>query len=264
MYVFNAASIMPKGMMAACIRHLVEYVDEFLIVESVDPKAKMFGPDGKSTDDTEQIVLGMRQKWPQIKWKPIGSIKAKEDRYAASNRIMQGDYVWLLDADEFYHEKDIPLLLKLLEDRRPYVVNYYANHFWGDWNHRVKHIKGQSWGNGPWFRIFKNNPGRSYWIENAPPLYMYEDGILCNDQKNRIDADELLEMGIKLYHYGFVQKSQIDFKHVFYQGGADYQSLWSEWQKNHNASIVLGTKTVPFDQSGHPLVIRKLIHENRH
>lgn len=264
MNAFNSLTILPRGMFEANVEHIAPLAHQFIILEGAfAPLASSFTKDGHSTDGTVEAIKRFQQKYPQIELiqSPEGGWPCGVDRCLdASDKKITGDYLWLTDGDEFYHEKDTPVILRLLEECQPYMVEFYGNHFFGDYNHCIAHIKGESWGSGPWMRIFKNCPGESHWVSYSPPFYRYKEGVICNEQQNIITHDEMLEMGIKLYHYGFVAQSQIDFKKVFYTtSGVDYEKHWDEWQKDHSVPIVLGAKTTEFKYDDHPAVIKKLI-----
>ena len=265
---FNSLSVLPKGMFEANIKHIASIADKITIIEgAATPPAKPFTKDGHSTDGTVEKIKEIQVKYPQIELvqSPNGFwlYRNAEDMFRDLNRKMTTDYIWFMDGDEFYHEKDIPVILQLLKERQPYMIEFYANYFWGNWNNVTSDETGHLWSNSlPWQRIFKNSPNESYWHDFAPPTLIYKDGVVCNNQSNIITRDEMLSLGIRMYHYGFITKSQIDFKKVFYShSGVDYEKAWNEWQQDHSASIILGTKTVEFNGT-HPEPIEELINAN--
>ena len=263
---FNGMSILPSGMFIKNIECMLPHVDKFTIIEGASyPPAKPFTNDGHSTDDTVMVIKKLiEEHGPKIEliqspsgWWEYGT----GEYYKAINKKMTTDYVWILDNDEFYHELHIPRILDLLEKRQPYMVEFYAKQFWGNWNtHVSKESEGQ-WGNElGWQRIFRNKPGVSYWVEHHPPTLIYEYERVCNNQSNVLTRKEMREIGIELYHYGFVCRSQVEFKHKFYgKSGWDYTGMWDKWQKDHSTLLPYGAETEEFDPAGHPAAIHDLM-----
>jgi hypothetical protein len=248
--VFNAESILPKDMLRKNIEQWVEIADEIIIVEGAtkaltrpfDGDAQNFTPDGKSTDATRDILQTLEKEHSKIKLiLANGFWNGKTAMCNAASKIATGDYLWQVDQDEFYHENDIPKILNILEKYKPDAVHFYANHFWGGYWTIMDN--NQPWGNGqPWMRIFKNVPG-SHWISHEPPEYQLADGTVCN-KGHVINREQTDSMGIKMFHYGYVNKSQVDFKAKFYRN-SQYVSLWDKWLLNNNTPI-LKSVTTPF------------------
>jgi len=256
MIVYNAASILPKGMLKACIDHIYDLAHEIVVIEGACERAIPLTPDGHSTDNTVEIV----QSYPKVRLiQKDGGWKDQQDMYDMTNGQLQGDYVWWLDSDEFFHENDIPVIVKTLEEKKPYAMYFDAIQFFGDWYHRISDETKHLWsGELPWQRIFKNQPGKSYWHYIRPPEYMYEDGIKCNDHPS------VIKNQCKMYHYSFIKKSQIEFKNIFYDHhGVDYQKAWDDWHSDHNSPLILGTKTTEFKFEDHPKIIQNLILEEK-
>ena len=106
-------------------------------------------------------------------------------------------------------------------------------------------------------RIFKNSPGSS-WKSHAPPIYQDENGT----EMNRVvmTREHTLSLGIKMYHYGYVAKSQAEFKKKYYNNST-LVDLWNRWQENKDLPIINGDRSKLFLEK-HPEIIYKLIGEN--
>jgi hypothetical protein len=157
---------------------------------------------------------------------------------------MTGDYIWQIDSDEFYLKKDVELIRAMLDIARPDAVHFFANHFWGDFTHCLDETNGSRWGNDiPWMRIFRHVPGAS-WITHEPPDYMHPSGFRCNHGKVVV-REETLRLGIKMFHYSYVKKSQIDFKARFFRNPL-YLELWKKWHENSATPLINGSVTKKF------------------
>lgn len=266
MICFNAASVLPKGMLQACVAQIYPHVDEIIIVEGAtmartrkfDGDASSFTKNGGSTDGTLDILFSLPD--------PANKIVVERSRgwwdgktamcNEAANRAT-GDYIWQVDSDEFYHEKDVPAILQWLDADRPSAMHFFANHFWGGFHDIISKGSEHLWGADiPWKRIFRHYPGAK-WISHEPPEYQLPDGRICNQQADVITREMTLARGVKLYHYGYVHQAQVDFKARFYRNPM-YPKVWRDWQANHAAKLINGCCTEEFDGS-HPSEIRTLI-----
>ena len=273
MIVFNAESILPYGMLHACIEQIYDIAHEIIIVEGAtkadgithrkDGDTSQFTKDGKSTDKTLDIIKSYPDKNNKIKIiTKNGFWNGKTEMCNSYSKIATGDYVWHIDSDEFYKENDIITIIKLLEKYNPFAVHFYCNHFFGDWFHCIDENCGTGWSNaGPWMRIFKHKPGYSRWLSHEPPQYIYENNLISNNQRNILNRQFTLSRGIKLYHYGYVNFKQVLFKSKFY-GNNEVIDVWDKWKKDDRCLLPGHTWTNKFKFEDHPLIIQKLIKKN--
>ena len=260
--VFNAETTLPNGMLEACIKNIYDIAHEIIIVEGAtkavshcfDGDTSTFTNDGKSTDKTIQILSSLND--PLNKIKVIlskGFWNGKTEMCNEWAKIATGDYIWQLDSDEFYHKEDMIKLIKYLETTKMDAVYFNAFHFFGGYEYCIdERCAPGTWGTGPWYRLFRNVPGKSYWISHEPPYYNC-DGIICNNN-NVMLANETTKLGIKMYHYSYVTYSQIEFKTKFYRNNSYYEE-WEKFSKDKNHKI-LGSSAIKFDGE-HPEIIKK-------
>lgn len=269
MIVFNGLSALPDNMLQSCIYQMYDLAKEIVIVEGAtkaDGKTHLFDGhttgftrNGLSTDGTREFLKSLKDPQNKIKviMKQNGFWNGKTEMCNEYLKHITADYVWHIDADEFYHEKDIPRILELLEIRNPFAMNFYAYHFYGNFNNYIGKEFGKNWGNNvPWRRIYKNNPNYSKWISHEPPNFLFQDGVICDQQENVIDREQMESEGIRLYHYSQVQKKQAIFKNEFYNNPV-YITNWDNWQRD-NSYTVFESNTKQF-QGSHPEIIKKLM-----
>jgi glycosyltransferase involved in cell wall biosynthesis len=266
MIVFNAATVLPSGMMRACIESILPHVSQLTIVEGAtkasnghrfDGHGELFTTNGCSTDNTLEVLMDIPNDHHKITIVPCdGQLwPGKTYMMNKANEYCSGDYVWQIDSDEFYHEKEIPSIIQMLEKHEPDAVHFFANHFWGGYNDIVPFSE-RRWGNDiAWRRIFKRTEG-SNWQSHEPPEYQSCDGRFMN-QGHVLSREFMLNNGCSMYHYGFAQRQQAEFKQKFYNNPR-YLNCWDAWQKDKLTPIINGAHTKPFDGS-HPKAIRKLI-----
>ena len=69
-----------------------------------------------------------------------------------------------------------------------------------------------------------------------------------------------LMMGIKLYHYSIVSRSQAEFKQKYYKaGGVDWLKLYDWWQEKEENNRVIGNAYFKRFEGIHPEIIKNLI-----
>lgn len=263
--LFNAASGMPKGMLEQWLKQAYQIGDQILVTEGAtkaknhyfDGDTSSMTEDGHSNDGTMEILQDFPDPEDKITvFQTDDFWDGKTTMTNAWSNDVEGDYLWLSSADEFYLEEDVEKILKLLKDEEPDQVDFFADHFWGDYNNCVDEKMDGSWGNDiPWERIFKHKDG-SKWSSHEPPRYQHPDGKETVDKK-LIDKYRTLELGIKMKHYGFVSEEQIDFKGRFYVN-SDYYSAWSSWQEDHSCKIIGGSTTSPY-LGEHPSLMKPLL-----
>ena len=74
-----------------------------------------------------------------------------------------------------------------------------------------------------------------------------------------ISREEMLSLGIKIYHYSYVTRAQAAFKTQYYGKSFNYIKAWDRWQLDKTTPLVMGSTTVPFALSNHPKIIKDLI-----
>lgn len=264
MIVFNAERTLPEGMLKACIENVYDVAHEIIIVEGAtkavthyfDGDTSSFTEDGKSTDSTLEILRSIPD--PKNKIKIIesrGFWNGKTEMCNEWAKIATGDYVWQLDSDEFYHIHEIEKLIEYLRVNKPDAVYFNAFHFFGGFEYCIDERSFPDWGSGPWFRLFRNEPGQSRWLSHEHPIYQCGN-IVCNNA-NVMSQSETTNLGIKMYHYSYVTESQIDFKKKFYRNDV-YPTAWEEFKKEKSYRP-LGAQAYKFEGQ-HPDIIKKLFN----
>jgi len=262
---FNSLSILPQGMFKACLDNIYSFAHEILIAEgAVEPTfdnkgdATSLSSDGRSTDGTLEFLYSYYDPDKKVK------IFKKDDYWCGKtemcNIISQnatGDYLWQVDSDEFFHKEDIEKIIDILSIQEFDRVDFYANQFCKDFYHCCDE-EDVYWSNLiPWMRIFRHEP-KSQWYSHAPPIYLDSQGQVRN--KNVLTRDMTLMMGIKLYHYSMVSRTQAEFKQKYYKaGGVDWLKLYDLWQEKEENNRVIGESKFKKFDGRHPSIIEELI-----
>lgn len=266
MLAFQTESTLPKGMLKACVAQFYPHVDQITIVEgatrATDPKrfdgdATSFTHNGSSTDGTIECLLSLPDPDKKIEIvRSAGWWDGKTQMANESAKRATGDYIWEISSDEFYHSSDMVKIKTLLEERKPDAVHFYANHFIGNFNYIISRGSDHLWGNNEsWMRIFRNEPG-SRWISHEPSEFQTASGLICN-KGNVITREETLAMGIRLFHYSYVERSQAEFKAKFYVR-PEYTKMWDDFQFDKNTQWINGARGQEYVGS-HPEAIQEFL-----
>lgn len=259
--IFNGEEHLPANMLLAWLDQADKLGDLVFITEGAtkavnhywDGDTSSFTNDGKSTDNTISIIKKYIEDKPKFFLKESdgfwdGKTQMLNYWFHEGSPIYEADYIWQVDCDEFYTEENASKIISILESESPSRVDFFANHFWGDFNHCIDERSDGVWANQiPWRRIFKINK-KSKWISHEPPN-MYFDG----DQKI-VTKYQTLEEGIKLEHYSYVCENQVLFKSRFYNN-PDKLNLFNNW-KLDNKIRIFGCEVFPF-YGYYPEIINK-------
>lgn len=248
-----------------CLQGVYDFAHEIIIVEGAVENARhLASPEGRSVDGTVETILNFPD--PENKIKLIqkkGFWKEKDEQANAYMEVCTGDYIWQLDADEFYRRDDIKRIFQLLSTKEIQAVSFKMYSFWGGFNayavggRMEEHVR----------RIHKYEPGYRY-LTHRPPTVLNFQGQSLNDL-NALSADQTAQMGIFLYHYSYVFPDQVKTKVTYYSKMWKYlEGLeWYEkcWLKLGNPLMTHPDKRfaswLELFNGEHPDVIQQLIFD---
>lgn len=203
------------------ILHIYPYFDRIIVVDGPSaPGPGQAGGDGRrltdgkpySTDGTLEALKNIKDFVDkENKVKIIQSSfpwPGKTAKFNAALKQTLEGYIWQFDCDEFYHPKDIVSIQDMLrKDSRISRVEFYAYHFWPDFQHHCK-ICPDVWGNQtPWRRIFRYKKGFR-WIRHEPP-------VMAQGMTQKV-IDRDMTNPIYMYHYGYCRQDQFRKREIFY------------------------------------------------
>lgn len=261
--LFNAETNMPENMLLCWLEQADKHADYVFITEGAtkavdhywDGDTSFATKNGSSTDNTVEIIENFIKDKSKFFFKKAdnfwdGKTSMLNFWMNHPNKPEDIDYVWQIDGDEFYLDEDFEKIKNILIHEKPSQIDFFANHFWGDFNHCIDESSDGNWANEiPWKRIFKVNH-QSKWISHEPPAMDF------NQYYKLINKYETLKRNIKLYHYSYVTEDQVLFKSNFYKNPSKIK-LYKEWQDNKN--LLIFNCSVKKFNSKHPSLISNLI-----
>ena len=223
----------------------------------------------RSTDKTLDIIRNFPD--PNKKIRIVASDSFYTEKLEQCNAWLNlvpsdTDYIWEVDADEFYHDRDIELMKKLLEQHQFTYVEFPVYNFFKGFDYYG--TGGTGWGyDVPFPRIFKYYPG-CRWANHRPPTICDRNGT---DYRN-IKPLPGNKNPVRMYHYSYVTNRQTVEKLAYYTKifGKDYFKEWYEpfyksWNYHNRTELEVkysahpsrpGAVTKRFDGK-HPDIISK-------
>lgn len=221
------------------LRALYPFAHEIIVVEgAVQEAAANASAEGHSLDGTLETLRRFKaEEDPENKVVIItrdGFWAEKDAMSQAYAERATGDYLWQIDADEFYLPDDMARIITMLRDDPTITqVSFMLYSFWGSidyisdgWFMRRKSLFPQI------NRIFKWGAGYHY-TTHRPPTVVNPQGKTLQDG-HWIDGFATERMGIRMYHYSLVFPAQVHAKSAYYQQATwNPNSAMEDWADNN-------------------------------
>ena len=225
-----------------CLRALYPHAHQIIVVEGACPGSKsVASQNGHSTDGTLSVVRDFcSNEDPQHKLMLVTAedegykdgfwLGEKDEMSRAYASRANGDYLWQVDVDEFYHGEAIEKIKKVLvDDPSISAVSFRQVQFWGGFRYLV-----DSWilrrGGHDFHRLFKWGVGYVY-TNHRPPTVIDEEGRDLRSL-NWLRAAQTYKMNIILHHYSFVFPKQVQDKAQYYKNAPWSMRKDAEWWAN--------------------------------
>ena len=223
----------------SCIESILPFAHEIIVVEGV---VEDFSKNTLSTDGTTDVLDDLEKEHSKIKvlrFRKKRKFKFKKDMQNLGVKYATGDYVWIVDCDEFYLAKDIGKVLRLISETQPKKIGFRINNFFKGCDYVMDgDEKKRFYGMNYAWRVFKWETGMQF-IEHRP--------IKTNKKlSGEIFTPGLMEShGIKMFHFGYIFNSQVKSKIDFYQkrligheGMEDwYENFFKKWTPGNREQI---------------------------
>jgi hypothetical protein len=224
-----------------CLRSLYPFAHEIIVVEGASPGgAGIARADGHSSDGTLEVLREFKSRedagnkmtivTAEDEGHPDGFWPGeKHEQSRAYARRATGDYLWQVDIDEFYRERDMRAVLRVLEgDPSVTAMSFKMLTFWGDLRYVV-----DGWllrrGADNYHRLFKWGLGYEY-ATHRPPTVLDDCG---RDTRavNWWNVTATSRLGVRLFHYSLLLPKQVREKGEYYQHAAHSRRGAAGWQR---------------------------------
>lgn len=202
------------------------FAHQIIIVEGACLSAvSVARPDGHSSDGTlETLYHFKREMDPENKVTIVTAVDEgyedgfwpeKDEMSRAYAKRATGNYLWQIDSDEFYHEKEMVRLMDVLRVQKPDMVTFPMIAFWGSPDYIVDgfyHIRDK---HDQIPRLFAWGPGYTY-ATHRPATVFDEHGVDLR-KKHCLRASDLKRIRIYMYHYSILFPHQVFNKVRYYK-----------------------------------------------
>lgn len=217
------------------------FANKIWIVEGADCRTRdhvnkeFFTEDGHSVDNTIEIIKSFPDPEHKITLiqHPYNTFWSggKDEMIAQTNSLIEGDYIFEIDADEFYRNEDVEKLFKIIE-QYPQITGFGIpwRNFWHNF-HTIYGLETKDsfkveWGFWGW-RLFKWEKGASKWLGHRPP-----NVSLSNESDGHTRAwgtAHLQPLDIWTYHYSDLLPRQNLIKSQYYEIPKWYSDIFMRW-----------------------------------
>lgn len=252
------------------------FANKIIVVEGADNRTRdhvnrsFFTEDGHSIDNTVEIIKSFpdpEHKITLIQKNGFWS-GGKDEMIAQTNDLIEGDFIFEIDVDEFYKREDIEKLINIIEEY-PQITGFCFP--WRNFWHNFHTIYGWEnmntfncmWGEGGW-RLLRWEPGVSRWITHRPPTTSLSNG---NSMTTAWGPAHLAPRDIWTYHYSDLLPKQNLMKSQYYEIPQWYENIFMKWLTHKEEVEAYGIyplggsgKTMEYNGT-HPSEIYKLAKE---
>jgi hypothetical protein len=206
------------------LRSLYPYAHQIIVVEGAcAAAADLADPEGHSVDGTLEILRTFqREEDPEAKVIVVtardegyedGFWPEKDEMSQAYAKRASGNYLWQVDSDEFYLDKDMERTLALLREGVD-MISFPTLHFWGGLDYVTDGFFLICDGYAQYARLFAWGPGYRY-TRHRPPTVEDEKGVDLRLKRWRVGGP-MIRSGIRMLHYSFLFPHQVFHKAAYY------------------------------------------------
>jgi hypothetical protein len=208
------------------LRSLYPFAHQIIVVEGAALAAASLATQrGHSTDGTLKMLSDFKaEEDPQDKltivtaeeeWgREDGFWGEKTEMSQAYARRASGDWLWQVDADEFYRREAMEVVFQLLEqDPDITAISFPYLEFWGGFDF-LNTGQWHLYDHPAFHRLFRWKAEHQY-VEHRPPTVVDERGRDLRSLK-WITHRQMQRLGVYLYHYSYVLPKQAQQKVGYY------------------------------------------------
>ena len=282
---FGIIALNAQPFLEVNLKALYPFAHQIIVVEgATKAAASLANPDGHSKDDTLKAVRDFQKKHDPLNKVQLivasdegysdGFWPEKEEMSQAYAKRAKGDWLWQVDSDEFYFEKDMKSVISLLESNQaPSGISFPFIEFWGGFDYLIT---------GKWYiqeftevaRVFKW--GKDYrYVSHRPPTVLNDKGQNLAEM-NWLSGKEMRARNMIMHHYSYVLPKQAAQK-VGYYSHVDWTDAFrksAQWEQQSYLKLknpfFLGEQGYPILQwlekfsGNHPESILDLRHQLEH
>lgn len=179
------------------LRQHYDLADEIVIVEGAVPQAIADGladEGGYSVDRTRELIENFPDPENKIKYLRVGKVKHRNALRSKYLDQVTGDWILIIDADEFYRKKDFDYIRESIDkaDSEGFEMIWYDFNSFADWEYGAR--------TAPMERLFKRQDGLEYPDRDTGQSLFKKGQKIWSQPKYPLD--------IRCWHYNRVHESK--------------------------------------------------------
>jgi hypothetical protein len=208
-----------------CLESVEKFAHEIIVVEGC---VEGFCDKRLSIDGTTAFLDSINGDKIKVIRKKQGFYKSKMEMQNEALKIVSGNYVWLLDCDEFYLDEDIEKTFWMINEFNPQKIGFRIKNFFKGCRYIIDSLEEYGpfyYSNYAW-RIFKFQKGLKFISHRPPTLNSVFDNVILypNVMKKRF--------GIEMFHFGYIYDEQVLSKISFYENKLSNHVGMRNWFEN--------------------------------
>lgn len=221
-----------------CLEQVYPYATQILIAEG---PVKYWQSQGRTTslDHSVNIIKNFPDPYKKIHLVQGQFTEKDEQANAYLAKIEEDiDYLWNLDSDEVYSDRNLREIIEFLKKEQPTSVGVRSCSFYGGFTHT---LTGYELKKDNFLRIFKVVKG-SKWLTHRPPTICYPKNSIPT--LKHVTSDQLYkDTGAFMHHYSYVYPSQVYKKVKYYKSEVSRERCIDDYFENVYSPWVQGTHT---------------------
>ncbi|MHA2219841.1 MAG: glycosyltransferase, partial [Candidatus Hodarchaeales archaeon] len=165
------------------INMVSKFADRIIVVEGAISKVVEITGSASSNDGTLEYLVDL-WKHHKIELLILKENECWENKMAMQNaglKIVNTDYLWLVDVDEFYLDNDILRIMTILKEEKPDLINFHALNFFKGKDYIIS-------GGGSKFKLNSSRISRVFRIEEGCNFISHRPPTLNINPKNVITS----------------------------------------------------------------------------
>lgn len=207
------------------LKNIYSFANKIIIIEGPVKYYKDVLNYGESVDGTIEMI----KSFPDPDNKIIleqGLWEEKDNMVKAQEKYFNGDYIWAIDADEFYKHEDIKKIFNYLDNNPEcYSMSFRLRSFYGGFDRYISGFEE----NFEVHRIKKIIPRKSHWVTHRPPTMNWPLTNQTCKQMGHVNHITTGSWGIYIYHYSHLPPKRIKEKMDYYTSFS--QTIQNYWER---------------------------------
>jgi len=216
------------------LESIYPFANRIIIIEGPVSRYRQMGI-GTSNDGTLEAIKNFPDPEHKIILESSLEWEEKDDMVHAQEKWFSpdADWLWAVDADEFYHHDDMCKVINWLESHpNCYSMSFHFCSFYGGLTN-LRTVGGFE-SKVENFRLQRLSPNAKWRTHRPPSMIWAPNGKLCREMGH---TDGTKELGVRIFHFAYQPPMRVQYKTQYYQSWSisvmpDYfNKVYVPWMK---------------------------------